>query len=109
MNAFHANSINDDIGQLYQELKDKPFYLNKKVNAYFTLWISFISINNLIIINSITNDKWINFNFKMFFIYMNIDLALLLYIETIFINLIFISNEDNISNNKYNSINSQTK
>ena len=40
---------------------------------------------------------------------MNIDLALLLYIETIFINLIFISNEDNISNNKYNSINSQTK
>ena len=37
MNAFHANSINDDIGQLYQELKDKPFYLNKKVNAYFTL------------------------------------------------------------------------
>ena len=86
INSIQTNSINNSLEQLYKNIQDNPSFKDKEINPNLIILIFFISFNNTVIINSESNNiydfisKYTMYN-KVYF--SNIDIGLMLYIETI--------------------------
>ena len=111
INNYQQNTLTNDLEKLYKNIKDNHIYKDKEINENLIILLFFISINNTIIIDSEINsiNSFIS-NYSLFNkIYVsNIDLGLMLYIESIiFINRYAITNNEeilNINNNNSNKI-----
>ena len=112
INLFQSNSINNSLEKLYNKMEESPLFKDKEINKNLIILIFFISLNNTIIINSETNNindfisKYSLYN-KIYF--SNIDIGLILYIETIiFIYKYAVVNNEGIQQ-LGNNINNQGK
>ena len=109
INKFQNKTINKELNDLYENLKNKSIYNEKEINPNLILLIFILSLNNTFILtpaekkikNIVTNFNIYN---KIYF--SDIDIGLLLYLENSIFFKIYTSININIENtsNKYNKI-----
>ena len=108
IDSVNSNSINNDLKKLYHNIKDKPIFNDKEINSNLIILLFFISFNNTIIIDSELNN--INDFISKFSLYnkvyvSNIDIGLMLYIESIiFMYRFSMSNLEGSNNNNSGQI-----
>ena len=109
INKFQNKTINKELNDLYENLKNKSIYNEKEINPNLILLIFILSLNNTFILTPAEKKiKSIVTNFSIYnkIYFSDTDIGLLLYLENSIFFKIYTSININIENtsNKYNKI-----